>query len=98
VDPLLLGQLFAPAPLLCGTPLSTRRVASEHLRHLLVQSKLLEESALLAPDLVRGTAAALRLSSVVKTCAGWPFLSRCMWNVVVSCEGRSGDALESVLG
>jgi hypothetical protein len=44
---------MTPAPLLCGTPLSSRGVAREHLRHLFVQSKLLEESALLAPDLVR---------------------------------------------
>ena len=51
---------------------------------LLIQPELLEEGALLAPDLVRD-GAAFRRSSSVKTCAGWPFFNRC---IVVGC-GRS---------
>jgi hypothetical protein len=69
--------LLSPAPLFGGLARSACGVPREHLLELLVQPALLEEGALLAPDLVRNVGR-LRRSSSVKTCAGWPFFSKCI--------------------
>jgi hypothetical protein len=56
---LLLRERFASAPLLCSTPLSAGGIPREHLLEFLIEPELLEQGALLAPDLVRDVGGAL---------------------------------------
>jgi hypothetical protein len=60
--------LLAPAPLLLAPALAAFRVSRQHLLDLLVQPQLLEQRALLAPDLVcdRGRPNSVYFPPIVK--------------------------------